>query len=89
MIIFGFGRRRVKDCGEGATYTCPNCHNTSRFRLLIRRTWFTLFFIPVIPYETAYLELCPVCRYGGEIKKADFEAKMADAAADKSYITTS
>ncbi|MCK4324641.1 MAG: hypothetical protein KAW89_08935 [Armatimonadetes bacterium] len=35
-------------------------------------TWFTLFFIPVIPYERKRLLLCPVCQHGMELDRAEF-----------------
>jgi len=31
------------------------------------RTWFTLFFIPCVPYETKYWVGCPHCKYGYEV----------------------
>ncbi len=87
MIIYGWGRRTSKEVGQSRTYTCPNCRNVNRFRLTTVRKWFTLFFIPLIPYETSHLELCPICRAGRKIGKAEMEDLLKEAMADQSYIT--
>src|SRR5256885_3254529 len=50
-IIFGWGRGRPEDKGAVAPATCPNCKNEVLFRYIVARKWFTLFFIPVIPYS--------------------------------------
>ena len=36
-------------------------------------TWFTLFFIPVIPYKRNNILVCPVCRCCLELSKEEFE----------------
>ena len=86
MIIFGWGRRTRTDHGVSRTYTCNNCRNVNRFRLLTVKKWFTLFFIPVIPYETTHLELCPICQSGRKIAKAELEALKQEALMDQQYI---
>ena len=67
MLIFGWGRVTTKDYGEIEENVCPNCNNTVAFHLILRRTWFTLFFIPIIPYENNYFVMCPVCSRGTEL----------------------
>lgn len=69
MIIFGWGRGRAKDKGPAAPLTCPNCHNTSHYRYVSATRWFSLFFIPIIPYNTKHLLLCPVCTQGLELRR--------------------
>lgn len=44
--------------------SCPNCKNDRYWNLVNAKTWFTLFFIPVIPYENNSYLLCPVCERG-------------------------
>src|ERR1035437_2087230 len=63
-IIFGWGRRTVKNIGVVFKNICNNCHNEEYWVMTRVMTWFTLFFIPVIPYETKYFLSCPVCKYG-------------------------
>jgi hypothetical protein len=37
-----------------------------------RTTWFTLFFVPVIPYNKYYFFHCEVCNRGFELSKEEF-----------------
>ena len=79
MLIFGFGRVRFKDMGADRPVVCENCHNEVQYRFLEKKTWFTLFFIPIIPYGSAKLVVCPVCNYGVEMAPAVWNARRADA----------
>ena len=67
MIVFGWGRRTVHDAGPVAFQKCERCQNRSWFHLLTIRRWFTLFFIPIIPYETRHRMICPVCTAGVDL----------------------
>lgn len=62
MIIFGFSGR-TKDLGEAVPTECPRCHNQVFFHLMTRTRWFSLFFIPLIPYSSRHLLVCPICGY--------------------------
>lgn len=64
MIIFGWGRQTIKRIGIAFKRMCDHCHNEDYWVLTQITTWFTLFFIPVIPYSTKYFLSCPVCQYG-------------------------
>ncbi len=68
MLIFGWGKKTKKD--HGATYPleCSNCNNSTFAQLVESKEWFTLFFIPIIPYNAKYFLLCKVCNYGVELK---------------------
>lgn len=68
MIIWGWGRQTSKDYGPTYPTTCPNCHNPAYWRLERRQTWFSLFFIPLIPYQWNHFLYCPVCSRGFELK---------------------
>jgi hypothetical protein len=65
MILWGWGRRTVKHLGR-ITRKCPYCHNTGWFEVVTVRTWFTLFFIPVIPYRVRHVMMCTNC--GGSVE---------------------
>jgi len=67
FFIFGWGRRTFKDQGPTLPVRCPHCSNQTWYHLASTRTWFTLFFIPVIPYQSRDLLLCPVCSRGLEL----------------------
>jgi hypothetical protein len=87
MIIYGWGRRTTKDEGPSRTYVCNNCRNTNRFRLITVKKWFTLFFIPVFPYSSDHVELCPICKQGRKIAKAEMDALKQEALNDQAYVT--
>jgi hypothetical protein len=64
MIFFGWGRRTYHHAGPVLYQRCSNCKNANWFYLVVVRRWFTLFFIPLIPYERKHMLLCPVCNRG-------------------------
>jgi hypothetical protein len=68
MIIFGWGKVTHKDYGATMATKCPNCSNDTWLQLTRYRKWFTLFFIPVVPYSSKHLLLCEVCSQGVELK---------------------
>lgn len=73
FILFGWGRQTVKNHGPVFAKQCDRCNNKEFWHLYTRRTWFTLFFIPIIPYSTEHLVVCPVCSYGAVIKNEKFK----------------
>lgn len=73
MIIFGWGFRTSKSYGPVRKIQCNNCNNETSWHLQKTTRWFTLFFIPVIPYKTNYLLVCPVCRSYLELQKVEFQ----------------
>lgn len=64
MIIFGWGGGRAKDFGPALPTDCPNCNNEVVLRYYTSTKWFSLFFIPVIPYNKRHLLICPICTWG-------------------------
>jgi len=64
FFLFGWGHRTHNDHGPTFPATCTNCSNENWMHLFSYRTWFTLFFIPLIPYESRTLLICPVCSAG-------------------------
>lgn len=79
FILFGWGRYTVKNHGPVETYHCEHCNNDKYWNLYTRRTWFTLFFIPIIPYSSEHLLLCPICNYGVKVDKEKFNDLKAIA----------
>lgn len=78
MIIFGWGKQLAKYFGDSAPSTCPHCNNKGNQQLRRYRTWFTLFFVPLIPYATVYVKQCPICSYAEILSKEDFMHVVAD-----------
>ena len=63
FIIFGFGKRTRKVVGVVGSRTCNYCNTYAEWQLCILRTWFTLFFIPIIPYGKSYNIVSPLSRH--------------------------
>lgn len=64
MIIFGWGYQTIKNIGPAFKRLCSHCNNEQYWNLNRIITWFTLFFIPLIPYKVQNHLSCPVCQYG-------------------------
>lgn len=72
MIIFGWGHTKSKYHGHLPKYYCDHCKNEEYWELHEISKWFTLFFIPIFPYERKYLFLCPICNYGVNLEYNKF-----------------
>ncbi|MEA5018658.1 MAG: zinc ribbon domain-containing protein [Erysipelotrichaceae bacterium] len=75
MIIWGWRKTR-KILLKVDEQECSNCHNTNQFDLVRLTSWFTLFFIPIIPYKREYFIACPICEFGHKIDKYEKERIM-------------
>ncbi|MCH4888494.1 zinc-ribbon domain-containing protein [Acidaminobacter sp. JC074] len=71
FFIFGFGKQTVKELGTSEKIRCQNCGNVRPWEYKKIRSWFSLFFIPVIPYKTVYIKSCPVCKTGLKVDKEE------------------
>ena len=69
MIIFGWGKRKIKVLGPVGSKKCENCSNDSVWSLVRASDWFTLFFIPIFPYLIRHHIICSVCGASQRIKK--------------------
>ncbi|MFC2041043.1 zinc-ribbon domain-containing protein [Chloroflexota bacterium] len=70
-MVIGWGRQTLKDEGGISLVKCPNCGNLVEWRLVHKRVWFTLYFIPVFPYTNQHLLVCPVCNVGFKLSKEE------------------
>jgi len=73
FILFGWGKTTTNNLGPVFENLCTHCNSKEYWNLVKMRVWFTLFFIPVIPYETKYFLLCPVCEYGIKLDRQKYE----------------
>jgi len=73
FIIWGFGKKTVKSYGLMPLRNCMRCSNATQYEVLKVTTWFTLFFIPIIPYRVERFLVCPICRAAQAVTKEDFE----------------
>ncbi|MDH5324158.1 MAG: zinc ribbon domain-containing protein [Gammaproteobacteria bacterium] len=63
-MIFGTITGSTKDLGPVLPIVCPNCSNNSPWHLYENTYWFTIYFVPLIPYDKFHRLLCPVCSKG-------------------------
>ena len=68
-MIFGWGRTTVHTLGWAPTRMCGHCHNEGPWLVARVRRWFTLFFIPVVPYDSRYVAMCPICSSRFEVDR--------------------
>lgn len=89
FITWGFGKITRKVVGTVGSRTCNYCNTNSMWQLCIIRTWFTLFFIPIIPYSTKYCISCPNCQSYVALSKEEFEKFRNNVQSDSGvYIMT-
>lgn len=63
MLFFGWSKTTTKHFGHTVAVHCPNCGNEMWMSLYRHRKWFTLFFIPLIPFRSEHFLLCSVCSH--------------------------
>ena len=73
FIIFGWGKQIIKNIGPVFKNQCTSCGNEDYWQLLRITTWFTLFWIPVIPYGVKYFLMCPICEHGVYLEKQKYD----------------
>lgn len=64
LVIFGFGHKKNEERELDFAEHCNRCNNSSRWKLHKISHWFSLFFIPLIPFKNEYWKSCPICRQG-------------------------
>ena len=69
MLIFGLSSRDL--LLATLTLVCERCHRQGAHHLLKRVRRFSLFFVPLFPVGTRYLDVCTVCgRTAGVAREA-------------------
>lgn len=71
MIVYGWGKQTRRTHGVVGTTKCSHCGTTADFHLVQIRTWFTLFWIPLIPYKSEHRVLCSGCEWGWKPDEAE------------------
>ena len=69
MIIFGYHGGKRKEHGEALPLHCPQCNNDTFYRYMSVTSWFTLFFIPLIPLKRRDYLVCPICTRALSLRK--------------------
>ena len=63
FIIFGT-ENKSKTLGiKKEICECPRCKQQVFHNIVQQTGYFTLFWIPMLPYQNDYLEICPMCGY--------------------------
>ena len=76
FLLFGLGKQTIKKLGKTREHVCGHCHKPSQ-RILIKVVdWFTIFFLPIFPYLTRYVLVCPLCDNAREVNRDE----LADVA---------
>ena len=78
MIIFGW-RQTVKELATVFTQ-CRSCGMQGWQRIYRMISWFTLFFIPVLPLYLSRKAMCGTCGRQWKLTKAEADALTAHAA---------
>lgn len=87
LIIFGWGKTKVKEYGSVVPLTCEHCHNHQGWILKEISIWSTLFFISIFPYKVDYILCCPICLYGYKLNRHKFNKLIPIAQANMDYFT--
>ncbi len=91
IILFGWGHISKKKKSEKPIKICEHCHLNYLYLTRVTR-WFTLFFIPIIPYKSNHYLLCPNCEFGYEIDEENVEGLIqqlesgSDQKSNKKYV---
>jgi len=80
FLIIGFGNQTSKEYGVMPEQLCGRCRNQTARPLTKVTSWFTLFFIPLIPYKSKYMLVCPICNDPRELDKFEFEELVKNIA---------
>ncbi|MGC4805098.1 zinc-ribbon domain-containing protein [Micromonospora sp. DT233] len=70
-MFFIFGLRTKVDRSGVVQQVCRNCGNHAAQVISRRSTKFTLFFIPLIPVRTRYVQQCSFCGVQYDIDRAE------------------
>ena len=68
-IIWGYRRGAARDLGPALAIRCSTCAELEFWHLHRSVTWFTIFFIPLIPLLRQHSLLCPKCGNGMELER--------------------
>lgn len=83
MILFGY-RQTVKEQARFMSQ-CRNC-NMQGWQVVVRvLTWFTLFFIPVLPLWISRKQQCGTCGTVTKISKEEADRAIAHSGAQPGY----
>jgi predicted nucleic acid-binding Zn ribbon protein len=75
VLIFGLSAKQV--LMATLFYVCEVCGNQAAHQLVKRTNRFTLFFIPLFPVSSRYIDTCTACARSLEIPRQQAETAAA------------
>lgn len=85
IFIFGFSPR-IKTIGPVDERTCARCNNKRFWLLKSKANWFSLFFIPIIPFYKKHFIECPICGESEDVSAEQFTTLSKKAALNNQAI---
>jgi len=76
FFILGLDNGKPQITKSTSYINCPNCHNQRFWNLIREQTHFSLFFLPLVPVKSKYYLACPICNYGRELNKEEYEEQI-------------
>ena len=83
FFIIGLGSQTRKEYGKTPAQLCGRCHNNTKRAIAKVTSWFSLFFIPIFPYKSQYLLVCPICGNARELEEEEFADLVRNSSGDE------
>jgi predicted RNA-binding Zn-ribbon protein involved in translation (DUF1610 family) len=77
VLIFGFGV--TQSLLATLVFVCETCGTNAAHHLVRRVRKFSLFFIPLFPISTSYVDTCVACGRSIEVTREQAEVALAQA----------
>jgi len=87
FFLFGWGHQIKRDFGPVLMNKCSHCNNEGYMRLKRISEWFTLFFVPIIPYKIQSYLICPICEYGFQLDGEKYKKFRQIAEINQQFIS--
>jgi hypothetical protein len=75
MIVWSWGSQS-KDLGHLHMGYCPNCNADRGYHLLLRYSYFTLYWCLPLVTRKQYYRLCGICNQGHQLKPAELKTML-------------
>lgn len=78
-MFFIVGSRRTNSVLGKAMHGCMRCQQQAWFTYMRQSSWFTFFFIPIIPMGSTTRAICNSCRFEQIVPNATADMTLAQA----------
>ena len=73
FLLFGIGKQTIKRYGKTPEERCVHCKKSAPRYFVSVTSWFTVFFIPLIPYSMKYMLICPICNEARTVGREELD----------------